>query len=250
MHRFKDKVAIVTGSGNGLGEEYANRFAGEGAAVVVVDVDETAGARVAADIAANGGHAYSAGLDVTDERAVAKMVAGCVATFGGVDILVNNVGLMHGKWNTCVDLSPQDWRRIFDVNVISCVICASACRDSMKARGGGVVINVSSSAAYTRSATAYGVSKVAVNGMTMALATDLAGDGIRVNGLAPGMTDTPLNRTRRPQAMVDQVLNTQLIKRMGQMSDPASAVLFLCSDGASFITGQTLLVDGGAGVHF
>jgi NAD(P)-dependent dehydrogenase (short-subunit alcohol dehydrogenase family) len=250
MNRFEGKVTIVTGSGNGLGEEYAKRLAGEGAAVVVVDMDEGAGARVAGDIAAGGGLAYSVGIDVTDEVSVAGMVAGCIEAYGGVDILVNNAGLLHGKWNTCAELSAEDWRRIFDVNVIAHVICAAACRPSMKERGGGVVVNISSSAAYQNSATAYGVSKVAVNGMTMALATDLARDGIRVIGLAPGMTDTPINRTRRPQSMVDQVMNSQLIKRMGQMSDLSSALLFLCSDEASFITGQTILVDGGACVHF
>ncbi len=250
MNRFEHKVAIVTGSGNGLGEEYARRLAAEGAAVVIVDVDEGAGARVAGDIVAGGGRAYSVGLDVADDGGVADMVAGCTDAYGGVDILVNNAGLLHGKWNTCTDLSPQDWRRIFDVNVIAHVTCAAACRKSMKERGGGVVINISSMAAYSNSATAYAVSKVAVNGMTMALATDLAQDGIRVNGVAPGMTDTPINRTRRPQAMVEQVLSSQLIRRMGQMSDVANALLFLCSDEASFITGQTFLVDGGACVHF
>ena len=249
MNRFTGKVAIVTGSGNGLGEEYAKRLAVEGAAVVVADVDSDAGGRVASEITAGGGRARHVGVDVADEAAVADMVAHCVATYGGVDILVNNAGLLHGKWNTCAELGHDDWLRIFDVNVISHATCAAACRPSMKSRGGGVVVNISSSAAYSGSATAYAVTKLAVNGMTMALAADLAGDGIRVVGLAPGMTDTPINRTRRPQAIIDQVMRAQLIKRMGEMSDIANMLLFLCSDEASFITGHTFLVDGGSCVQ-
>jgi 3-oxoacyl-[acyl-carrier protein] reductase len=250
VNRVEGKVAIVTGAGNGLGEAYAHALAGEGAAVLIADIDEEAGSRVARAVVAAGGRAGYAVVDVADEAAVADTVARCVTDYGGVDILVNNAGLLHGQWNSCTSLPAAQWRRIFDVNVLAMVITAAACRSSMAARGGGVIVNVSSMAAYMASATAYGVSKVAVNGMTMALAVDLADDGIRVNGIAPGMTDTPINRIRRPQAMVDQVLARQLIPRMGQMSDLANMLLFLCCDEASFITGQTFLVDGGACSHF
>jgi NAD(P)-dependent dehydrogenase (short-subunit alcohol dehydrogenase family) len=250
MNKVAGKVAIVTGAGNGLGETYALTLAGEGATVLIADIDADAGVRVAGAIVADGGQAGHAAVDVSDEAGVADMVATCVADYGGVDILVNNAGLLHGQWNTCTALPAAQWRRIFDVNVLAMVITAAACRSSMAGRGGGVIVNVSSMAAYTPSATAYGVSKVAVNGVTMALAVDLASDGIRVNGIAPGMTDTPINRTRRPKEMVDQVLARQLIPRMGQMSDIANMLLFLCSDEASFVTGQTFVVDGGACPRF
>jgi 3-oxoacyl-[acyl-carrier protein] reductase len=236
----------VTGAGNGIGEAYAHALASEGAAVLVADVDGEAGARVAADIKAKGGHARHAVVDVADERAVGEMASGCVATFGGIDILVNNAGLQHGKWNTCIDLPADDWRRIFDVNVLAAIIAAAACRESMRARGGGVIVNTSSMAAYMLGAAAYSVTKHALNGVTVVLASELAPDGIRVVGIAPGMMDTPINRTRRPPEIVEQVLARQLIPRMGKMDDLCHMLLFLCSDEGSFITGQTFLVDGGA----
>ena len=243
--RVDGKVAVVTGAGNGIGEAYAHALADEGAAVFVVDIDETAGCRVAGDIVAAGGRATYAVVDVADEVAVATLADRCVDAFGGIDILVNNAGLQHGRWNMCAALSATEWRRILDVNVLAPVLAAAACRTSMAERGGGVVINTSSMAAYTPQGGAYSVSKHAVNGVTMALAVDLAADGIRVNGIAPGMMDTPINRTRRPQAIVDQVLARQLVPRMGRLADLCGMLLYLCSEEASFITGQTFLVDGG-----
>jgi NAD(P)-dependent dehydrogenase (short-subunit alcohol dehydrogenase family) len=244
--RIDGKVAIVTGAGNGIGEAYAHALAAEGAAVLVADLDREAGARVASVIAAEGGRASHVVVDVADERGIGDMAAECAATFGGIDILVNNAGLQHGKWNSCTELPADDWRRIFDVNVLAPIIAATACRQSMAARGGGVIVNTSSMAAYTAGGGAYSVSKHALNGVTMALASDLARDGIRVVGIAPGMTDTPINRTRRPPEIVQQVLARQLIPRMGQVDDLCNMLLFLCSDESSFITGQTFLVDGGA----
>jgi 3-oxoacyl-[acyl-carrier protein] reductase len=244
--RVEGKVAVVTGAGNGIGEAYAHALAGEGAAVLVADIDEAAGSRVAGDVVAAGGRAAHAVVDVADEAAVAAMAAACVDRFGGIDILVNNAGLQHGQWNTCTALPAAEWRRILDVNVLAPVLAAAACRTSMAERGGGVVITTSSMAAYAPAGGAYSVSKHAVNGVTMALAVDLAADGIRVNGIAPGMIDTPINRTRRPQAVVDQVLARQLVPRMGRLDDLCGMLLYLCSDEASFITGQTFLVDGGA----
>jgi NAD(P)-dependent dehydrogenase (short-subunit alcohol dehydrogenase family) len=236
----------VTGAGNGIGEAYAHALSAEGAAVLVADIDEEDGRRVSADISDAGGRADHFVVDVADERGLAAMAARCVDAFGGIDILVNNAGLQHGQWNNCTTLAGVDWRRILDVNVVAPVLASAACRPSMAARGGGVIVNTSSMAAYTGAGGAYSVSKLAVNGVTMALAVDLAPDGIRVNGIAPGMIDTPINRERRPQTIVNQVLASQLVPRMGQMEDVCAMLLFLCSGEAAFITGQTFLVDGGA----
>jgi len=249
--RFEGSVVVVTGGGAGIGRTYAHRFVAEGAAVVIADRDEAAAQRVVAELAPDG-RALAVAIDVTDVDAVATMANRAVEELGGIDILINNAGihLDHAQLPFTLDAVPK-WRAVFEVNVLGTLICSAACRPAMAARGGGAVVNMSSMAAYGGTG-AYGVSKLALNSLTVSLAADFAVDGIRVNGIAPGLVDSEAavewwsDPARAGMEGIDQLLiGQQMIKRQGTMHDLADMCLFLCSDAASFVTGQTILVDGG-----
>jgi 3-oxoacyl-[acyl-carrier protein] reductase len=242
--RFIGKIVLITGGAQGIGRAMAEAFAGEGASVVIADIDGDSAARAAQDIARAGGRALGVAADVCDELAVSAMVAACVETFGGVDILLNNAGLHLGKYNLCSTLAAEDWRRLLDVNVIGPALCSRYCRDSMAARGGGVILNTSSMAAYL-GVGAYGISKLALNGVTMSLAAEFAPDSIRVVGIAPGMVTSEAVLERMEEHDKSIVMNGQLIKRFAKVDDLVGMALMLCSDASSFVTGQTILVDGG-----
>ena len=231
---------IVTGAGNGIGFAYAQAFASEGASVTIVDID--AAAAEAATKLVDG--SLAVGADVADEASVAAMVAAAVDRFGGVDVLVNNAGLHMGQYNLTSTLPLPDWRRLFDVNVFGCVLCARYCRDSMIAHGGGVILNQSSNSSYL-GVGAYSISKLALNGLTLSLAQEFAADNIRVVGIAPGMVASDALISRLEDVHKQAVLGGQLLKRWGQLEDLIGMVLLLCSNEASFVTGQTVTVDGG-----
>jgi NAD(P)-dependent dehydrogenase (short-subunit alcohol dehydrogenase family) len=247
--RFLDRVVVITGGGAGIGRTYAHRFVSEGAKAVIVDIDAEAAKRVVSELQAVGGSGLAVIADVTDDDAVREMARTAVDGFGGIDILINNAGihLDHAQLPYTTDALPL-WRSVMDVNVIGALSCAVACREAMAARGGGSIINQSSMAAYSASG-AYGVSKLALNALTVSLAGELAPSGIRVNGIAPGLVDSEaavawMNDPVR-KGIEDTLVRGQLVKRLGSMDDLANMVLFLCSSEASFITGQTILVDGG-----
>ena len=249
--RFEGSVVVVTGGGAGIGRNYAHRFVAEGAAVVIADRDEAAAQRVVAELAPEG-RVLAVTVDVSDVDAVATMANRAVEELGGIDILINNAGihLDHAQLPFTLDAVPK-WRAVLEVNVLGALICSAACRPAMAARGGGAVVNMSSMAAYGGTG-AYGVSKLALNSLTVSLAADFAVDGIRVNGIAPGLVDSEAavewwsDPARAGMEGIDQLLiGQQMIKRQGTMHDLADMCLFLCSDAASFVTGQTILVDGG-----
>ncbi|HMK63386.1 MAG TPA: SDR family oxidoreductase [Acidimicrobiales bacterium] len=251
MRRFQDKVVVITGGGAGIGRRMGHRFAEEGASIVIVDRDPDVGLRSARELADEGCQSLSFPMDVTDDDAAAHLAEAVVSRFGGIDVLINNAGihLDHAQLPFSLDAVAQ-WRRVLDVNVIGALVCAAACHDTMADRGGGAIINMSSMAAYM-GAGAYGVSKLALNALTVGLAQAYGSEGTRVNGIAPGLVDSEsavewVNDPARSGLNIEQLLvGNQMIKRSGRMDDLADVALFLCSDQASFVTGQTILVDGG-----
>ncbi|GMU79460.1 MAG: putative oxidoreductase [Acidimicrobiia bacterium] len=243
--RFAGKVVIVTGAGNGLGLAYAHGFAAEGAAVVVADIDGAAATTAAAAITESGGGALAVEVDVADEGSVSGMVRQVGAAFGGIDILVNNAGLHLGKYNECATLPVEDWRRIFDVNVLGAVICARECRPAMAARGGGVILNQASVAAWVHRSGAYGATKLALTSVTMSLATELAPDRIRVLAVAPGAFLSEAVQAGLEPEQRAIVLDGQLTDELGTPADLVPLVLFLCSDDARFANAATYPFDAG-----
>jgi NAD(P)-dependent dehydrogenase (short-subunit alcohol dehydrogenase family) len=244
--RFEDKVVLITGGAIGFGRAFARAFVAEGAAIVIAEIDDDLAEQTAGELRASGARAIAVHCDVSQEKEVDEAVAVAVGELGGVDILFNNAALHLSKYNQPFSKLPRDEiRRLFDVNVVGIVNCTLACRESMAARGGGAIVNMSSSAA-DLSMSPYGVSKLAVRGLTVAFAQELAPDKIRVNAIAPGFMATENAIADIPQDLVDRVVNEfQMVHRLGSMDDIVAAALYLSSDDAGFVTGQTLSVNGG-----
>lgn len=243
---YSNKVVFITGGAVGFGRAFARALGREGASVVLADIDYDAAQNTARVLADEGIQALPVLCDVADEQAVNEAVSRAVEYFGGVDILINNAGKHLTKYNQPFTVLPRyEVRALFDVNVMGVVNCTVACRETMSQRGGGAIINISSIAA-NLSSTPYGVSKLAVRGLTVAFASELADDRIRVNAISPGLMATENAIDDLPEDFVDNFVNNlQLVKRLGKMEDIVETVLFLCSDKASFITGETLRVSGG-----
>ena len=239
------KVAVITGGGRGFGKAFGTALAARGAHVVLADIDAGAAQEAAAEIAGKGGSASAAACDVADEAGVAAMIGAVTAEHGGIDILVNNAGLHSAAYNKpSAEIGIEGLRRLFDVNVIGVYICSLAARVAMSGRDGAAVVNISSSAAYANRA-AYGVSKLAVRGVTVQLAREFAADRIRVNAIAPGLIFTDTIRAELAKDDVTRVMGQQILAREGEEQDIVDALLFLVSPAASFVTGETLRVTGG-----
>ncbi|MCP2339783.1 SDR family oxidoreductase [Actinomadura rupiterrae] len=238
--RFEGKVAIVTGAAGGIGAAYARALAAEGASVVVADVND-AGQDVADEIKGLFVHA-----DVSDPASVQAMADAAAERFGGIDLLVNNAAIFGTmKLDFLFTVDWDYYKRFMAVNMDGALLCTRAVVPHMQARGGGAVVNQSSTAAW-QYAGFYGLAKVGVNGLTQQLAHELGSLGIRVNAIAPGPTDTEANRTVVPGNMSQKIVRDRLaIKRMGTPEDLTGMCLFLLSDEARWITGQIINVDGG-----
>jgi len=248
--RLENKVAVVTGAASGFGEAIARTFAREGASVVLSDINDNAGRPVADAINAAGGTATYIHADVTDADDVAGMVAEAEESYGGLDILVNNAGYPQRN-QPMLDVSEEQFDRIFEVNVKSIYLAAQHGIPALKRRGGGVVLNTASTAGISpRPGLAwYNASKGAVITLTKSMAVELAPEKIRVNALCPVAAETPmldefLGGTRTPEAYA-KFVSTVPLGRLAVPQDIANAALFLASDEAEFLTGVCLEVDGG-----
>ena len=246
MSRFDGKVAIVTGAAGGIGEAYARALAAQGASVVVADLDEAKGEATAADIAsAGGGDAVFVKADVSDPASTLAMADATLERFGGIDLLVNNAAIYGTmQFDLLISVDWDYYQRFMNVNMNGALLCTRACYPHMAKRGGGAIVNQSSTAAWLYSGF-YGLAKVGVNGLTQQLAHELGGQGIRVNAIAPGPTDTEATRAQVGADMVKSLVKDLAIKRPGTPTDMVGACLFLLSDDAAWVTGQILAVDGG-----
>ncbi len=242
---YDGRIAVITGGGRGFGKAFGHAIAERGGHAVLADIDSDAGEAAAAEIRSAGGDASAFACDVSDENQVGEMVADVVGRLGGIDILINNAGLHSAAYGQPMGVLGLDKvRRLFDVNVIGVIVCTMAARSAMAGRPGACVFNISSSAAYS-SGGAYGVSKLAVRGLTMAFARELGPDGIRVNGVAPGLHLTDTIRAELAPETLAAVKGQQILPLDGTEADIVDTMLFLCSDRARFVTGETLRVTAG-----
>lgn len=251
--QFAGKVAVVTGAGSGIGRASALALAREGARVVVADRAPEGGEETVRQIANAGGEALFARVDVTQAGEVDALIARAVETYGRLDYAHNNAGI-EGAWGTPVQAYPQDvWERVFAVNVTGVFLCMKAEIPKMLAQGRGVIVNTASLSALggQPGACAYGASKHAVLGLTKGAALEYAQQGIRVNAICPTFTRTPMVEGALAAAPVPveqaeaQLAAYQPMGRLGTVEEVAAAVVWLCSDAASFITGHALPIDGG-----
>jgi len=242
---FEGKVAIITGGGQGIGETYARSFAEAGASVIIAELNEEAGQRVASEICQSGDKALCIKTDVSSEVDAAAVADLAQSEFGGIDILVNNAAIFHGmRYETLLDVDLDYYYQIMKVNMHSPLVMTRAVADAMVQRGGGSVINQSSTAAWKAQGGYYGIAKLGVQGLTMCLASELGDRNIRVNAIAPGPTDTEATR-QVPAEILDQVVAGLALKRLGDTGDIVNMAKFLASDEAAWITGQIFRVDGG-----
>ena len=248
--RLNGKVAIITGGGSGIGAATALLFAGEGARVVVTDVNERGVREVANQITQHGGAATPVAMDVTQAVDCERMVKTTVNAYGKIDILFNNAGIsvntaLGRRRGSIPEVSEEDWDRMIAVNLKGVYLCSKYTVPEMIKAGGGVIVHTASNYGFVGGGDdSYHASKGAVVSLTRAMAINLAQHNIRVNCVCPGPTDTPMVQSGGPDRRQMLIQKTPL-GRLGRPEEIASCVLFLASDESSFVTGHALIADGG-----
>ena len=250
--QLENKIAIVTGSGNGIGRAIALRFAAVGARVTVAELEEEPGHETAAAIAAAGGKALFHQTDTADDNSVRAMVSATIERFGTVNLLVNNAAAF--VFGSVEEVTRDDWDRVFGVNVIGYANTVRECLPEFRHNGAGAIVNIASVSSFIAQPEfiPYNASKGAVAQLTRCLAMDLAKDNVRVNAICPGAIRT--RATDRhiaslgldPEAAYAEFSQDSLMKRMGKPEEIAAGALFLAADESSFMTGAHLVIDGGA----
>jgi|SRR5271165_4473373 len=255
--RLQDKVALVTGGASGIGKAIAERFAREGALVVIADKNETVIPGAVEDILKLGGRADRAAFDVTDREGVHAAVQSLVDRHGRIDILVNNAGI--SRYRPFATMSSEDWDIVLNVDLKGVFFCSQAVAPAMMRQQYGKIVNISSAlgtgatphntAGSPGGSSAYASAKAAVIMLTKTLARELGPHGVNVNCVAPGTFLTPMSATTRsPDEVAEHLAHrkkTVVLGRIGTLEELANSVLFFASDESSYITGHTLHVDGG-----
>ena len=246
--RFDDKVVMITGGGQGLGRAYAHRFADEGAFPVIIDINAQAVEHVAGELETNGHAAHAVACDITDSKAVQSVVDDVMAARGRMDVLINNASIFSTiKMQPFDEISDEEWRRVIDVNITGAFICSKAASAPMKQANWGRIINISSAAVNMGRANYlhYVTSKAGLIGMTRAMARELGKNGITVNAILPGATQTEIERETVSKAQFAAMVAMRAIPRGETPDDLVGIAAFLASDDSAFFTGQCMTVDGG-----
>jgi len=253
--KFLNKVVIITGGASGIGAATARKMAGEGAKIVLADVNSHNLAKMDTEMKAANCPCLTLSVDVADDANVREMVERTKDHFGGIDLLVNNAGISpkhQGKKQTLWEMSPAEWDKVMAVNIRGVFLCCHYAVPEMITRGGGAIVNVSSQAAKAGSFITgchYVISKAGVVGLTKILARETAEYGIRVNAVAPGRIDTPMIWDV-PAEVNEQIRQNIPLKRLGRPNDVAEGILFLLSESSSFITGFVMDINGGSGMYY
>jgi 3-oxoacyl-[acyl-carrier protein] reductase len=242
---FDNKLVAITGAAGGMGLAFAQRFAAEGASLILIDVAEQGLEQVAQTLRGQGARCSTHRVDLAVESEITAFASQIAARHDRLDVLINNAGLAYGEVaHRFEGLGQAKWLRFLSINTVAPLLLAEALRAPL-AKAKGVVLNISSMASYVP-ATAYGVTKAALNAMTYGMANVLGADGIRVNAIAPGIMETPASRANLPPGTYERVQAQQLLKLHGTADDIAALALFLASDEARFITCEIVNCDAGS----